>query len=44
MFGMTKNAKRPKMSHTQQITSNKIHTANVFLAHKMSHFSNYMLR
>ena len=33
MFGMTKNAKRQKMSHTQQITSNKIHTADVFLAH-----------
>ena len=37
MFGMTKNAKRQKMSHTQQITSKKIHTANVFLAHFQSY-------
>ena len=33
MFGTTKNASRPKMSHTKQITPNKIHIANVFLAH-----------
>ena len=33
MFGTTKNASQPKMSHTKQITSNKFHTADVFLAH-----------
>ena len=41
MFGTTKNASQPKMSHTKQITSNKFHTANVFFFFFFAHFQGY---